>query len=190
MTPSSSSSAGLFGLSLVLGAGATSAIAHADEVEDARREVSEVARSESPVRARFDAGYSQRSLLTVPVRGAEAGAAIGRTLGPWMAVWIAGRFSAGATTNGLNVLMGSLGVDLDLVLGRFRLECGPRLYVDGVERVSRSWVSGWSGGGHVGLRGDVVRTPRAWFFLAVDGVLSELGGGGTFGAGVDFQIVR
>jgi hypothetical protein len=149
----------------------------------------------TPVGLRLDGAYSQRTLLELPVTGADMGLALGAQPSRGLAVWWAGRFFLGSTEHGLGVYTARLGADLDFVVDRLRFGIGPNLFLVGVSRAARDeTILSWGPAAHVGLRLDFVRTQGYAMFVRADADAGweiyddSIYWGGALGAGVDFDL--
>lgn len=144
---------------------------------------------------RFDAGYTKRKVLDLPITGADMGVAFGGQPSRAFAIWGATRLMLGSTENGLSVYTWRLGPDFDVVLDRFRIGLGANIFVIGIHRAIRSdTITCWGPALHGGLRMDAFRSTGFALFLRLDGDAGLAGDssttyyGATFGAGIDLDV--
>lgn len=148
-----------------------------------------------PIGLRADGGYTLRSLMEIPVKGADMGLAIGAQPSRHFAIWGVTRLMFGSTENGLSVSTWRLGADFDLVVDRVRFSPGVNFFLVGVTRAVRDdTIYSWGPAAHVGARVDVIRDDSFAIFGRADiDVGFEVHNnsaywGPTFGAGVDFDL--
>jgi hypothetical protein len=155
----------------------------------------EAPKPSSPVGFRADGGWASRKLLTLPVMGADIGAAFGAQPKQNAAFWGSGRLLLGSTDNGLRVWSARIGGEAEAVFDRLRIGAGLQLMFIGVGRATRDQtIISWGPACFGSARIDVVQSEgfalfaRAALDLGYEVNSSSAFWGPTLGGGVDFDL--
>lgn len=144
---------------------------------------------------RVEGGYAPRTLLSLPVTGADAGLAIGAQPSRHIAIWGTTRLFLGSTESGLDVVSFRAGGDVEAVFDRFRIGSGLHLLVLGVSRATRdNTILTWGPATFASARFDVIQSEgfalfaRASLDVGIEVSSGSLFWGPTLGGGVDFDL--
>lgn len=156
--------------------------ASADD-EGERVDVHRTTRVAKPYGFRIDGGHASRRLFDLGLGGADVGLALGGQPKRHFAWWVTPRFFYGGTDNGLRVITGRLGAELEAVYDPVRFGFGGAFMYATLSRASsqRPAIPGIGGELRAFVQVDLVRDDDYAMFVRGSFDVSDASGGVQWG---------